>query len=171
MNIGQLLFNPNGRIAQQEYWIGILIIVAGNIVAGFIPILGFIISLGLIYVGVCVYGKRLHDAGKTAWLHAVPWAVSIVLGILGAVFAGGAVMSAMMAGNGDMDPMAALAAGGTFALFMGLSFLVWIVYTIWVGVMKGDPGANQYGPVPGAQAVDTGPAPGAGPAGGEPPQG
>ncbi|TGY89701.1 DUF805 domain-containing protein [Marinicauda algicola] len=169
MNIGQVLFNPNGRIGQQEYWIGILIIIAGNIVAGFIPILGFIISLGLIYVGVCVYGKRLHDAGKSAWIHAVPWAVSIVLGVLGMIFAGGAVMSAMMAGNGDMDPMAALAAGGTFALFMGLSFLVWVVYTIWVGVLKGDPGANRFGEAPGTQAVASAPSQGAG--GSEPPAG
>lgn len=155
MNIGQVLFNPNGRIGQQEYWIGILIIIAGNIVGGFIPFLGFIISLGLIYVGVCVYGKRLHDAGKSAWLHALPWAVSIVLSVLGFVFAGGAVMSAMMAGDGQMNPMAAIAAGGTFALFMSLSFLVWIVYTIWVGVLKSDPGANQYGAAPGTQVSGT----------------
>ncbi|PWE16518.1 hypothetical protein DDZ18_12165 [Marinicauda salina] len=144
MNIGHLLFSPNGRIGQQEYWIGVLIIIAANIVANFIPILGFIVSLGLIYVGVCVYGKRLHDTGRTAWIHAVPWAVSIVLGIIGMIMVGGAVFAAM-SGSGEVD-MAAMMAGssGAFLVF-SLSFLVWIAYTIWVGVLKGDAGANQYG--------------------------
>lgn len=167
-NIGNLLFSPNGRIGQQDYWIGVLIIIVANFIAGFIPILGFIISLALIWVGIAVYGKRLHDAGKSAWLHAVPWGLSILFGILGMVFAGGAVMSAMMAG-GEVDPVAVITAGGTFALFMMLSFLVWIVYTIWVGVMKGDPGANEYGAPPGTAvsepaAPSTGEGPGSGPA-------
>lgn len=155
-NIGHLLFSPNGRIGQQDYWIGVLIIIAANIVAGMIPLLGFIISIGLIWVGIAVYGKRLHDAGKSAWLHVVPWGLSILFGIIGLAFAGGAVLTAIMA-DGDVDPIAMISAGGTFLLFMSLSTLVWIVYTIWVGVMKSDPGTNEYGAPPGVLTSQSGP--------------
>ncbi len=150
MNITHVLFSPNGRIGQQEFWIGVLILIAANIVAGFIPILGFIISLGLIWVGIAVYGKRLHDAGKTAWLHAIPWAVSIVLMTIGAVMAGGAVLAAMMGGGDDVDVAAMLAGAGAASLFFLLSFVVWIAYTIWVGLLKGDAGDNRFGPASGA---------------------
>ena len=40
-----------------------------------------------------------------------------------------------------------------FPSSMGLSFLVWIVYTIWVGVMKGDAGANRFGAAPGTETA------------------
>lgn len=151
MNITHVLFSPNGRIGQQEYWIGVLILIAANIVASFIPILGFIISLALIWVGIAVYGKRLHDAGKTAWLHAVPWAVSFVLVVIGSVMAGGAVLAAMAGGGGDDVDLATLIAGaGAASLFFLLSFVVWLGYTIWVGLLKGDAGDNRFGPAPGA---------------------
>ena len=85
MNITHVLFSPNGRIGQQEFWIGGAHPDRGpNIVAGFIPILGFLISLGLIWVGIAVYGKRLHDAGKERLgCMPFPWAVSFVLLIIG----------------------------------------------------------------------------------------
>lgn len=40
MNLTHVLFSPNGRIGQQEYWIGVLILIAANIISSFIPILG-----------------------------------------------------------------------------------------------------------------------------------
>lgn len=150
MNITHVLFSPNGRIGQQEYWIGILILIAANIVASFIPLLGLLISLALIWVGIAVYGKRLHDAGKSAWLHALPWAVSIVLMTIGIVMAGGAVFAAMIGGGDDVDVATMMAGAGAASLFFLLSFLVWIAYTIWVGVLKGEAGDNRFGPAPGA---------------------
>lgn len=150
MNLTHVLFSPNGRIGQQEYWIGILIIVAGNIVGNFIPFLGFIISLGLIYVGVCVYGKRLHDFGKSAWIHGLIWLIQIILGIVGFVIAGGAIMAAVANGGGDEAAlMAAIGASGGLFLMFGLGFLIWIVYTVWVGISAGDPNDNRFGPAGG----------------------
>ncbi|XBQ15994.1 MAG: DUF805 domain-containing protein [Oceanicaulis sp.] len=153
MDWTKVLFDPNGRIGQREFWIGVLIIVVGNIVAGFIPFLGFIISLGLIWVGIAVYGKRLHDAGKTAWLHAVPWALNILLFIIALVMIGGALFNLILNSAGgaepsDQDIIAMVSASGGGFLVLTLGFLVWVAYTIWVGVLKGDPGANQYGPAP-----------------------
>ncbi|KAA5801717.1 DUF805 domain-containing protein [Alkalicaulis satelles] len=149
MNIAHVLFSPNGRIGQQDFWIGVLILIAANVIFGLIPILGFFISLGLIWVGIAIYGKRLHDAGKSAWLHAIPWGVSILLGIIGGVMVGGTVFTAMMAGD-DVDVAALIAGAGAASLLFLLSFVVWIGYTIWVGVLKGDEGENRFGPAPGA---------------------
>lgn len=170
MNIGQALINPNGRSPQNEYWVGILILIAANIVSGFIPVLGTLIWIGLIYVGVCVYGRRLHDAGKSAWLHAIPWAVSIVLGVIGSFFIIGAIIAAVQSGDEDFNVIAVLSASGGALAFFGLSYLVWIVYTIWVGLLKGDPGANRFGPSPQAEApVFTPAAPAPQPSDGEAP--
>ena len=157
MNLGHVLFSPNGRIGQQDYWIGILILIGGNIVANILPLIGWILWLALVWMGIAIYGKRLHDAGKTAWLHVVPWALGFLFFIIGAVMViGGAVSAGIISDAGDMSPeqiVAVISAGGLGLLFMSLSFLVWVVYTIWVGVMTGDADANVYGAPPGADAA------------------
>ena len=165
MNLQHVLLSPNGRIGQQEYWIGILILIAGNIVSNFIPFLGFFIGLFLIYVGVCVYGKRLHDIGKTAWIHGIVWLIQIGLWIVGIAVAGGAIISAIMSGGGDEAAMmAAFTASGGIFLVMGLSLLIWIVYTVWVGVSAGDAGENRFGPAAAVAAPAAAAAPAAEPA-------
>ena len=171
MNIGHVLFSPNGRIGQEDYWIGILIIIGGNILAGVLPIIGFILWFVLVWMGVAVYGKRLHDAGKSAWLHAIPWAVTVLTFIVGLtmIIAAG-VSVGLTADGGDLSPeqIAALISGGGGGIaVMGISTLVWIGYTIWVGVMRGEPGPNAHGAVPGGQvnpapAGSTGDGPGQG---------
>lgn len=162
MDIGNVLFSPNGRIGQKDFWIGVAVIVGGNLFLTWIPFLGMLIWLGLIWIGIAVYGKRLHDAGKSAWLHAVPWGVSLLLGLIGSVMLGGALFAAMADGD-DVNVGALIAGGGAASVFFLLSTLVWIAYTIWVGVMKGEPGANAYGPAPVVDAVAA-PAPAESPA-------
>ncbi|MCW5723906.1 MAG: DUF805 domain-containing protein [Maricaulaceae bacterium] len=152
MNIGKVLFSPNGRIGQQEFWIGWVILVAANVLLTWIPLLGFLIMLALIYVGICVYGKRLHDSGRSAWMHAIPWALGIVLLVVGFTVAGGAMLPAILEG-GEPDPAAIFAAGGSMMIFWLLSFVIWIAYTLWVGLAKGDAGDNRFGPPPGAAAA------------------
>lgn len=161
MNLGHVLFSPNGRIGQQDYWIAILIIIGGNIVSSFVPVLGVILWLGLIWVGIAVYGKRLHDAGKSAWLHVIPWALSIVFTIVGAVMIIGGAISAGLMSQGDeltQEQIIALVSGGGGGLaVMGLASLVWLAYTIWVGVMKSEPHANAHGPATAATPAPASP--------------
>lgn len=149
MDIQSLLLNANGRVAQQDYWVGVLIIIAGNVIAGFVPLLGTLISLALIYVGICVYGKRLHDIGKSAWLHVVPWAVTLLLWGVGFMMVGGAILSMIL--NDEADPLTIISAGGGILMVMGINTLVWLGYTVWLGTARGEDGANEYGPAP---AVD-----------------
>ena len=149
MSFTDVLFKPNGRISQGQFWAGWGVILAGNIVANFIPLLGLIISLGLIYVGCCVYGKRLHDMGKSAWLHAIPWGISIVLTIVAVVIAMPAIMAAMQNADTMSEEEMVAAMMGSMGPAMGigsLSMLIWLGYTIWVGVSGSDPNDNQYGP-------------------------
>lgn len=156
MSFMDVLFQPNGRITQGQFWAGWGVLFAGNIIANIIPFIGIIISLGLIYVGCCVYGKRLHDMGKSAWLHAIPWAIGLVLGIIG-IFGMLPALMRFVEENPDTEPTPEVILGmmGPMMIFLALSLLVWIAYTIWVGVSRSQPGDNKYGPEPGmASAPD-----------------
>lgn len=153
MDWGKTLFDPNGRIGQKPFWIGVLIIIGGNLLVNVLPIIGFILWFALIWMGICVYGKRLHDAGKTAWLHAIPWSLSILLTIIAAVMVGAGLFQLILDGMNNTDPspesiMSFLAASGGALFMLTLGTLVWLGYTLWVGLLKGDPGANAYGPAP-----------------------
>lgn len=153
MNWTHLLFDPKGRIGQKDYWIGVAVLIGGNIVAGILPVIGFLLSLGLIWVGAAVYGKRLHDAGKTAWLHAIPWGLNVLTWILAFMMFGAALVPLIMTGVTGGEPTDAEAfalVGSAFGAFgvLSLGLLVWAGYTIWVGVLTPDAGANPYGPAP-----------------------
>ncbi|WP_323761476.1 DUF805 domain-containing protein [Maricaulis sp.] len=142
-----LLFDPNGRIGQKDFWIGVAIILGGNILADVVPILGGLLWLLLVWVGIAVYGKRLHDIGRSAGLHAIPWALNLVLFLLGFMMLGGVIVTAIMTG-GDVGPGLFLSAGGGLLSLGAISVLVWAVYTIWLGLAIGDSGDNVYGMVP-----------------------
>lgn len=153
MDWGKTLFDPNGRIGQQPYWIGVLVIIACNLILPVIPILGWIAPIVAIWIGIAVYGKRLHDAGKTAWLHAIPWALNILLGVFAAVIFGAGLFQIILDSSQNAEPsnesvIGLLAASGGAVFMLMLGTLVWIAYTLWAGLLKPEPGANQYGPAP-----------------------
>jgi hypothetical protein len=117
MNLGHTLFSPNGRSTQNEYWLGVLIVVLGNLFLAPLPVVGAIFWIGLIYVGAVVSAKRLHDAGKTGWIHLIPWVISLSLMGFGVVAAGGAALAPVldmvgkpggweMLESGDLTPQA-----------------------------------------------------------------
>ncbi len=142
-----LLFNPDGRIGQKDFWIGAAIIFGGNALASILPVLGGLLWLLLIWVGICVYGKRLHDLGQTALFHLIPWGLNFLVFILAIMMVGGAIIAAWMSG-GDIGPGLILSAGGGLFSLMSLSILIWTGYTIWLGLALGENRPNQYGPEP-----------------------
>lgn len=138
-----LFLQANGRIGQKDYWIGIGILFAANLVLSWLPFIGLLISLAGIYFGICVSSKRLHDMGKSGWLAAVPYGVTALAVVLSAMaFVGG------MAGASSGNDMGALAGMGMATSVWGLAFLINLGFLIWLGVTKGDPGDNAYGPPP-----------------------
>lgn len=77
--------NFTGRASKSEYWWAFLFQFIVGIVAGFIPVLGSLVSLALIIPNLSVSVRRLHDTGK-AWyywlLGLIPLAGFIIMIVL-----------------------------------------------------------------------------------------
>jgi len=139
----------DGRLRRSHFWIGFLIIFGANIVLNFIPFIGALISLALIWSNLAISVKRLHDMGKTGWLVAIPYAASIVLGIAAAVMmVAGIAASGMDESYYENNPMAALSMmGPAFGIF-GIIMLVNLAFLLWVGITDSQKGENRFGPNP-----------------------
>ncbi len=140
------LLKFDGRLRRQDFWISFLIIFGISVVLGWIPLLGTLIGLALIWPNIAITVKRLHDMGKTGWLTLVPYVGGIIGAIVMVVGGAGAFMAAAATG----DASAVAAAGGLGAI--GLGFLIMLVtglgFLIWIGITDSQPGTNQYGPNP-----------------------
>ena len=150
MDWGRVLLDVNGRIGPQTYWLGVLVIILGNTLLTSIPLVGGVIWLGLIWVGIAIYGKRLHDAGRSAWVHAIPWVITSVLMAIGFVVFGAGLVPVIIDAINEIEPDrlsigSAIAGIGGVALFGVLGTAVWVVYTIWVGTLR-PVDADAYGP-------------------------
>jgi uncharacterized membrane protein YhaH (DUF805 family) len=142
-----LFLNANGRIGQKDFWIGFAILFVVGFILGLIPVIGQLASIILLFPWVCLYSKRLHDFGKTGWLVLVPIGVVLVATVIAAMTGGMAMLAG--AGAGDAGAATAAMAGlGTMGLVMIVALLVCLGFLLWVGLTKGDPGENQYGPPP-----------------------
>lgn len=145
-----LFLDPKGRMGQKDFWIGWLILFCVGLILGWLtmgfPLVNQVISLALIYPGVCIYSKRLHDLGKTGWLAAIPYGLSALVTLMALATTAG-LLSGMATGNGGLTAgaMAGVAGMGLFGL---VSLIVIIGFLLWLGLSKGDPGDNQYGPPP-----------------------
>lgn len=141
-----LFLSPEGRIGRQAFWIGWLVLLGVNVVAGWLPLVGWVISLATIYASVCIHTKRLHDMGQTGWWQVLPWVLGPIL-VFGAVASVG--FSALgSAFNGGEPSMAMLASLGGLLMSMFIAFAVWLAFTLWVGCSTGQPGDNKYGAPP-----------------------
>lgn len=149
MSFTDVLFRPHGRISSGQFWAGWAALVAANVISNFLPILNILLYFGLIYVGCCVYGKRLHDMGRSAWLVAIPWGMGLLLGIAGLFLSAPRIMELSQGDPQALeDPLVALSVMGPYVMCVGLGMLVWLALTIWVGTGKTDPNDNKYGPGP-----------------------
>lgn len=141
-----LFLSPEGRIGRQAFWIGWLVLLGVNVVAGWLPVIGWAISLATIYSSVCIHSKRLHDMGQTGWWQVLPWVLGPVL-VFGAIASVG--ISAIMTGFHDGEPTAALLASiGGLVMSFFVAFAIWLAFTLWVGCSLGVTGENKYGPMP-----------------------
>ena len=127
-----------------------------------------VINLLLIYPYICVYGKRLHDAGTTAWWVIAIWlAIMVVSFVFGLMF-GGLFMTPEMLDI--QEEMSERMAQGDFAGFfegaeiladkmLPLNILATVgtnvVLAAVIGFLPTQPHENKHGPVPGTSAGDT----------------
>lgn len=164
--MGNLLFIPNGRVARTRFLQGMVVLTVASVlvVAGSTMVsssVGFL-NLLLIFPYICVFGKRLHDAGTTAWWVLVIWLGSMFVAfVLGLVFGGFFMTPEMIE---IQEEMSERLAAGDFAGFMQgteilsdkmlpLNILTTIgsnfVLAVVVGALKTEPRENKHGPVPG----------------------
>jgi uncharacterized membrane protein YhaH (DUF805 family) len=170
--MGNLLLSPNGRIARNRFWQGMVILtVASVLVAAGAVMLGTLVSLisyALIYPYICVYGKRLHDAGLTAW-----WVIGVWLGTVVVNFILSLFLTPMFMGeeelaiqeemterlmSGDLAGMmegAEILAAQLLPLTIFLTVFTNLVAAIVVGLLPTEPRENKHGPVPGAGTAGT----------------
>ena len=131
----KLFTSPSGRVSRRQFWLhGVLPIVIGNVVLGWIPILGQLISLVLLWGSICLGFKRFHDLGYPGWyslVYLVPFLAAAVIFSVG-LFAVRFI---------DMAWLLAEILGG-------IGFLIGLAQLILVYVRVGQEGPNQYGPDP-----------------------
>jgi uncharacterized membrane protein YhaH (DUF805 family) len=143
----KLLFSFEGRTRRSHFWIGWLICLGAGVVAGWIPLIGFFISIALIWPNLAITVKRLHDLGISGWIAAVPFVANIVGFVMIFVTVGASVFMNATALENE-DPAAILALIGPAIGILGLLLLVNFGFLLWVGLVDGKPGSNKYGPSP-----------------------
>lgn len=149
MDLKALFLTADGRIGQKDFWVGFLILLGAGVVAGFLPIIGPLLHIALLFPWFCLYAKRLHDFGKPAWLVLLPFLVFVAAGLVGMMAGGGAIVAAAMRGESDLFAGGAVLAGLGVAIgLFCLASLFWLGFLLWVGLNRGTPGPNAFGPEP-----------------------
>lgn len=143
----KLLFSFEGRTRRSHFWIGWLICLGIGVVAGWIPLIGFVISIALIWPNLAITVKRLHDMGMSGWVAAVPFVANIVGFIMMFVTLGASFFMNATALENE-DPTAIMALLGPMFGILGILFLVNFGFLLWIGLSEGKPGSNKYGSNP-----------------------
>jgi uncharacterized membrane protein YhaH (DUF805 family) len=112
-----------------------------------VPIIGWLLGFLLIWPQIVIHAKRLHDMGHTAWLLFAPFVISIAAFVAAAVVGGAGLLAAMQ--QGEWSGMWTAAGGiGLSIILVMIAFLTGIAFLLWVGLSRGQPGENRYGPPP-----------------------
>lgn len=150
----QLFFSFEGRTRRSHFWIGWLVCLGLGVVSGWIPVLGLLLSIALIWPNLAITVKRLHDMGHTGWLAAIPYVIGIVGSIVAVMMMGAsAFMNASALEN--EDPAAILALIGPAMGLVGVMLLIGLGFLLWIGLTDGQRGDNRFGPDPKASPAAT----------------
>jgi uncharacterized membrane protein YhaH (DUF805 family) len=132
----KLFTSPSGRISRLQFWLhGVVPILVVSFVLGWIPLIGFLVSLALAWASICICFKRFHDLGYPGW-----WSLANIVPLF--------LAAALTAGSFFGMPLAWLLA----EVLWGVALIVWIVQMALVYLRVGQEGPNQYGPDPLAHA-------------------
>jgi uncharacterized membrane protein YhaH (DUF805 family) len=148
MSLGQLLFSFQGRINRKPWWLTslaigavmlVIIIIAalaagGALISndpaailgalGGLALLILILAIPLIWIGLALGAKRLHDRNKSAW-----WLVVFYL------------VPGVLQGIGEQ-------VGGVGLILSLAGFAISIWGLVELGFLRGTVGPNQYGSDP-----------------------
>jgi uncharacterized membrane protein YhaH (DUF805 family) len=151
-SFGTFYFSARGRISRSQYWLrflvplliigfilGILKAANGETVSGPFTTLSNIFNLVMLWPGIAILIKRIHDRNKSgvlAWVLYGPLILLILFGI-------GTAIAAM---SGNTSTTAVLGIISLILLIIVLIVSIW--FFIEFGCMRGTIGANTYGPDP-----------------------
>ncbi len=177
MGLSGILFNPQGRISPSEFWRGLIVLIGISIVitvvSAYSPlavasILG-IVSILLVYPIICVYGKRFHDNGRTAWLVLAVLVVYVIISmilstvltpILAPEFAAFQAELQEQIANGEVGFAEAMElgqaqAGNTLVLTIVVTLIASLLTGFFVARLESDPDENEHGMPTSGAATDT----------------
>lgn len=133
-----LLDSFDGRISRKTFWIAMVLVGTGNVLACLAADyiqgdqLNAIVDLAFNYPEFAIAVKRGHDRNLPIWLIGILFGVSVVQDFL------------MVTGWASTDQQQS-----TLALVIAVSSLVFgLALLIELGFRKGTEGPNQYGPDP-----------------------
>jgi uncharacterized membrane protein YhaH (DUF805 family) len=142
-----LFLKVDGRIGKKDYWVGVGILFVLGLLLSNVPVIRNLWPLASIYFAVCVYGKRLHDIGQSAWFTLVPFGIMIAGAILAFVLGGAAILGLSSATGSDGGALlGGLAGFGIAGLIIILAAVASLAWVIWLGTRDGEATDNQFGP-------------------------
>ena len=137
----QLLFSFRGRLNRKRYWMTVIVTMAVIILllllalvmmreqrfefAALTVVILLLLYIPLIWIGLAIGAKRLHDRDKSAWWLLVFYVLPGILSSLG----------------NQMDDLG-------FLILHVVSFAITVWAFIELGCLRGTLGPNQYGPDP-----------------------
>ena len=141
MSMTQLLFSFQGRLNRKPYWMTIIAITVIVLVvllialamarehrfefAGVTMAVLVILYIPLVWIGLAIGAKRLHDRDKSAWWLVVFYAIP-------------AILSAAADQTED----------STLVILHLISFAITVWAFVELGCLRGTIGPNRYGPDP-----------------------
>lgn len=137
----------NGRLRRQHFWISWLILLGAGVVLGWIPLIGTVLSIALIWPNIAIVVKRLHDIGKSGWFAVIPWVANVV-GFFMIVSAVGMAIFTNPQAFENEDPSVVLSMFGSMMGGLAVMFLVNIAFLLWIGITDSQRGDNRFGPNP-----------------------
>jgi len=140
MDWQRTFFSAQGRMGRSDFWIGYLILFGISALVGWI----FPIGLAALYATVCLFAKRLHDAGRSAWLILIPVGINIIMLSIALILFGSMIFAASRDDAGIEDAWGIAAVFGLIGFgLMGMTLN--LAFLIWVGASQPSPGDNRFG--------------------------
>lgn len=163
----KMLLSPAGRMDRKDFWVAMVIFAALVLLFNFAlnrlgnSTLAFLISLPfpflVLHMAYCVYGKRLHDMGRSFWpLTGFIVFTFFIVPLIVLLANGGSEMFSEFSQYGrkeEIDPAVRKEIQDTYQreLKQSVPYLSHVIYaiivafTLWCGVSKSDPKTNNYG--------------------------
>lgn len=131
------------RSGRAEYWAyTAALIVAGFAITEYLPKS----NTALVFPWIMIWAWRLHDFGKSGFISAIPVGVMIAIAVGAFAFGGPDFLKAVSISLGTAEGDASELAFIQAIVFMLALLGTQLGYMIWLGIKRGDPGDNRFGP-------------------------